>query len=82
MKHLALSLSLLLWLAFGLVDGLQGRQSSSAPRTKINVSKLGPQVGERVPEFTLRDQHGTPRTLPSTMGPKGVMLVFIRSADW
>jgi peroxiredoxin len=50
--------------------------------TRIDVSKLGPQVGERVPDFTLKDQNGKPWTLQSIMGPKGVVLVFCRSADW
>ena len=54
--------------------------AQSPPR--IDVSKLGPQVGERVPDFTLKDQNGKPWTLQSIMGPKGVMLVFYRSADW
>jgi hypothetical protein len=49
---------------------------------KIDVSKLGPQVGERVPDFSLRDQNGKAWTLQSLMGPKGAWLVFIRSADW
>ena len=49
---------------------------------KIDVSKLGPQVGEKVPDFSLRDQNGRPQTLKSIMGPKGAMLVFFRSADW
>ena len=43
---------------------------------------LGPQVGDRVPDFTLTDQHGQSRTLTSLVGPKGAMLVFYRSADW
>jgi hypothetical protein len=43
---------------------------------------LGPKVGERVPEFSLPDQHGATRTLKSTFGPKGAVLVFFRSADW
>ena len=47
-----------------------------------DVQKLGPQVGERVPEFTLPDQDGRSRTLQSLMGPNGLMLVFYRSADW
>ena len=53
-----------------------------APRQKIDVSKLGPQVGDRVPDFSLTDQNEKTWTLPSIMGPKGAMLVFIRSADW
>jgi len=51
-------------------------------RQKIDVSKLGPQVGERVPDFSLPDQNGKAQSLQSIMGPKGAMLVFIRSADW
>ena len=47
-----------------------------------DVQSLGPQVGTRVPDFTLADQRGRPRTLASLMGPKGLMLVFVRSADW
>jgi hypothetical protein len=53
-----------------------------APREKIDVSKLGPQVGQQVPDFSLRNQNGATRNLESIMGPKGAMLVFIRSADW
>ena len=51
-------------------------------RQKIDVSKLGPQVGEHVPDFSLKDQTGKVWTLQSIMGPKGAMLVFVRSADW
>jgi peroxiredoxin len=47
-----------------------------------DVRKLGPQIGTAVPNFTLSDQTGKPRTLRSLMGPKGLMLVFSRSADW
>ena len=47
-----------------------------------DVASLGPQVGARVPDFTLSDHTGRSRTLMSLMGPKGLMLVFIRSADW
>jgi hypothetical protein len=56
--------------------------AQTAPHAKIDVSKLGPQVGERVPDFSLPDQNGKVWTLQSIMGPKGAMLVFIRSADW
>jgi hypothetical protein len=57
-------------------------QATPPARTRVDVSKLGPQVGERVPDFNLKDQHGTSLTLQSIMGPKGAMLVFFRSADW
>ena len=48
----------------------------------IDPQTLGPRVGERVPDFSLPDQAGVPRTLRSTFGPRGVVLVFFRSADW
>jgi hypothetical protein len=47
-----------------------------------DVQTLGPQVGTRVPDFTLVDQHGQSRTLASLIGRNGLMLVFFRSADW
>ena len=56
--------------------------SAQSPGQKIDVSKLGPQVGERVPNFSLKDQNGKLWTLQSVMGPKGAMIVFFRSADW
>ena len=55
---------------------------AAQPRTPIDVSRLGPQVGEQVPDFALRDQAGATRSLASVMGERGAMLVFIRSADW
>ena len=58
-------------------------RSQSAPTHKpVDVSKLGPQVGENVPEIDLKDQNGKSWTLQSIRGPKGTMLVFFRSADW
>lgn len=57
-------------------------RAQTPTRKKIDVSKLGPQVGERVPDFRLKDQNGKTQTLQSIMGPKGAMLVFVRSADW
>ena len=56
--------------------------TSAQSRTAIDVHSLGPQVGERVPEFRLPDQNGRIQTLESIMGPNGAMLLFHRSADW
>jgi hypothetical protein len=44
--------------------------------------KTGPAVGQAVPEFSAKDQNSREYTLKSLMGPKGLMLVFFRSADW
>ncbi len=56
--------------------------AQSSARPKIEVSKLGPQVGDVVPEFSLKDQNGKTWTRQSIMGRTGAMLVFVRSADW
>ena len=70
-------------LALALLAALFAQTAAMAQSpNRIDVSKLGPQVGERVQDFTLKDQNGKPWTLQSIMGPKGAMLVFYRSADW
>ena len=49
---------------------------------QIDLAALGPQVGDRVPEFTGVDQFGRTQTLATVSGPRGAMIVFYRSADW
>jgi hypothetical protein len=69
----------------GLLTGVRMQppvMAQSSQNTPIQVSKLGPQVGERVPDFSLKDQFGKTVTLRSIMGANGAMLVFVRSADW
>ena len=72
---------LMTWPVLALLFVPVGQQAGS-PREKVDLSKLGPQVGQRVPDFSLKDQTGKVQTLQSIMGPKGAMVVFLRSADW
>ncbi len=44
--------------------------------------RTGPEIGEKVPDFTLPDQHGKRWTPAELMGSNGLLLVFSRSADW
>jgi hypothetical protein len=44
--------------------------------------QTGPAVGAQVPRFELPDQHGVMRSFESLRGPKGLVLAFVRSADW
>ena len=74
-------LALLLGMAWADNAASSG-QSPQPARQTIDVSKLGPQVGQRVFDFSLTDQAGRTRNLESVMGPRGAMLVFYRSADW
>ena len=52
------------------------------PAPAIDTSKLGSQVGAVVPPVSGTDQFGKTLSLASLSGPKGLMLVFSRSADW
>ena len=44
--------------------------------------KTGPGVGARIPQFEASDQSGKTQTFESLRGPKGLVLLFVRSADW
>ena len=44
--------------------------------------KTGPDIGARIPGFEAADQNGNIRTFASLKGPKGLVLMFVRSADW
>jgi len=48
----------------------------------IPVAERGPAVGARAPEIRARDQFGREQTLQTLMGSRGVLLLFVRSADW
>ena len=60
-------------LMIGLLVGVCVANSQTDP---------GPTVGSRAPDFEASDQNGQTRSLKQLMGPKGLMLVFYRSADW
>jgi len=57
-------------------------QAEARQATGPDPASLGPKVGDALPDFTLPDQHGTPRSLKSLLGPNGAVIVFFRSADW
>jgi peroxiredoxin len=71
-----------IWVPVAVVSGIFLLPLVQWGRTPVNLSKLGLQVGQHVPDFNLKDQNGKSWTLDSIMGPKGAMLVFYRSADW
>lgn len=45
-------------------------------------AKTGPAVGARIPEFEAVDLNGKRQTFETLKGPKGLVLLFARSADW
>lgn len=52
--------------------------SGVAPRPQ----DLGPAVGQPLPAFEAPDQDGRTRDFESVRGPKGLVLLLFRSADW
>ncbi|MGH8014178.1 MAG: hypothetical protein ACREQ4_16935 [Candidatus Binataceae bacterium] len=47
-----------------------------------DAPRSGPEIGQKVPDFSLPDQNGRNWPLSELMGPRGLLLVFVRSADW
>jgi hypothetical protein len=68
-------------LALGAAVGSAARQQPNATQM-VDVERVGPKVGEALPEFSLRDQNGHVESLKSLLGPRGAVIVFFRSADW
>src|SRR5437764_7672156 len=64
------------------ISAQQAAPPSPFTRITADGQGVGPQVGERVPDFNLPDSHGAMHTLASIMGAKGATIIFIRSADW
>jgi hypothetical protein len=48
----------------------------------IPVEQRGLAIGASIPALSANDQNGRPRSLESLAGPKGLVLLFVRSADW
>jgi len=62
----------------------QTRTSPSSPEVNgpSPADHAGLSVGDKAPDFTLKDQHGEERSLGSLISTGKVALVFFRSADW
>lgn len=52
------------------------------PLSFDDAASIGLPAGAVAPAFELADQTGKSQTLSSLAGPKGLVLVFFRSADW
>ena len=48
----------------------------------VPLEKRGPAIGERIPDFEAVDQFGKRHTPSTLMGKRGLVLLFVRSADW
>ncbi|MEO7145641.1 MAG: hypothetical protein ABI165_19265 [Bryobacteraceae bacterium] len=56
--------------------------SSALALVALPAVETGPEVGSKIPAIRAIDQNGREQDFHSLTGPKGLMLVFFRSADW
>jgi hypothetical protein len=61
--------------------GEERRRLRPLPKLDRNV-KTGPAIGARIPGFEAVDQNGKKQSFDTLRGPKGLVLLFVRSADW
>lgn len=61
--------------------GQETQRLRPLPDLDRNV-KTGPAVGQRIPSFEATDQNGKRQTFELLRGSKGLVLLFVRSADW
>jgi peroxiredoxin len=47
-----------------------------------SIAATGPNAGQKIPNFSLPDQNGKKQSLMTLAGPNGLVLSFVRSADW
>lgn len=64
----------------GSLAALQFRPLPATPPSF--AERYGPGLGDAIPAFTAVDQTGATRTFASLRGPKGLWILFVRSADW
>lgn len=70
------------WLTGGVAaQNAERPRLRPVPKLDENL-KTGPVIGSRIPAFEVTDQNGRKRTFESIRGPRGALLMFVRSADW
>ena len=75
-----LGLALLVLLA---TASARPRPQAPAPAPMpVPLEKRGPALGTTAPAIRLRDQHDREQTLATLAGKDGLVLLFVRSADW
>ena len=60
---------------------IPGGQENSSTNQAVAPS-VGLEIGQPAPAFVLPDQFGHEQSNQTLKGPKGIVLLFFRSADW
>ena len=67
------------------LGGLRGAEPQKRLRPLPDLDqnpRTGPPIGSKIPPFEAVDQSGRRQTFETLRGPKGLVLLFFRSADW
>jgi hypothetical protein len=64
----------------GLVGPSSGQENQ--PTNLAVPPSVGMEIGQPAPAFALSDQFGHEQSNQTLKGPKGLVLLFFRSADW
>lgn len=72
------------FIAMSLLAGIAAAQETGVrPLPDLDKGlKTGPAVGTMIPAFEVADHAGRMQTFETLRGPQGLVLLFIRSADW
>ena len=70
------ALALILW---ALVFATLPTRAADRDQPVLNT---GPEVGDLIPPFEVADSNGKLQTFETLRGPRGLLLLFTRSADW
>lgn len=81
MKHFFLSAVFAVATVVALGATLDPQLGPGSP-PPVPVEQRGPAIGEPIPQIDAVDQFGRRHTLATLAGPKGLVLLFVRSADW
>jgi hypothetical protein len=70
------------WLGVLMLVGCAGAYAAQATNENSNAPDWGPAIHGTAPAINAPDQHGATQTLETLAGRNGVVLLFVRSADW
>jgi hypothetical protein len=81
-ERLACALVVILLLIVPRLLLAQSSEHQQTSKAEKSAFATGPEVGQKIPYFHALDQSGKLQDFNSVRGPKGAMIVFLRSADW
>ena len=67
-------------ISIGVLASTSGQEKPAAGNSVAPA--IGLEIGQTAPAFALTDQFGHEQSNQTLKGPKGMVILFFRSADW